>query len=88
MKELYWVIEFDNYEDENNTLYFKNFDIAFQNYKKIKEEHQKDKEFTVCENPNNSFYQCSWYDSRYNEYNTFVTLGQRTMPKVWDEIIF
>ena len=91
MKELYWVIKVDNYEDESYTLYFKNFDIAFQNYEKIKKEHQNDEDFEVCEQPNNAndaFYQCSWYDSRYNEYNTFITLTQKTMPKVWNKIVF
>lgn len=77
----YWAIILDNYEGESKIIYFENYDIAKTNFVLLKMKNKHQPEFEVEKNF------CSWFDSKYNEYSTSVTLELKKFEIV-NTIIF
>lgn len=77
----YWALILDNYECADDIFYFANYDIAKQNFDVICENYKNYKEFKKTDK------RCSWFDPKYNEYSTFVSLTEREID-IYNEIIF
>ena len=83
MKEIKtWSLELDNFEGESYTLYFENYNIAKQNFDVICKKFKNYEEFEIINGTT-----CTWFDSSYNEYSTYITLKE-SIIKFYDHIIF
>lgn len=82
MNKKYWALVMDNFEGQDDILYFKNYEIARENFEVICEKLSKNKEFFRW---HDSY--CEWFDPRYNEYSTYVFLCERELT-IHDKIIF
>jgi hypothetical protein len=81
MKNDIWKIVLENYQDEDTTCYFENYEIAKKNFNRLKDLNKDMPEFEIDGNT------MSWYDCGYNEYSTYVYLLQGA-PKIYNKIIF
>jgi len=78
-----WRISLDNYMGEDDTIYFKNYEIAKKNFDRLCELNKDMPEFKINLKENTM----SWFDHGYNEYSTRIYLFQGG-PKFYDEIVF
>jgi hypothetical protein len=76
-----WKIVLENYQGEDATCYFENYEIAKKNFNCLRDSNKDMPEFEIDDNT------ISWYDCHYNEYNTFIYLSQGG-PKIYNKIIF
>lgn len=79
---LYWAIIRDNFEGEDDILYFENYEIAKKNFEILCEKNKDQDEFYRSDNG------AKWFDSCYNEYSTYINLVQTGLPIIHNEIIF
>lgn len=73
-----------NYKGEDYTVYFENYEIAKKNFDRL---HELNKDMPEFNSDYSNKIEMSWFDSQYNEYNTFVYL-LHGVPKIYNEIIF
>ena len=82
-KQKYWCLVLDNYHDTDDTIYFIDYATAKANFDKIVELHREHEYFTLDDDTS-----CSWFDPRYNEYETSVYIIEEELPKIHTDIIF
>ena len=83
MKNNIWKIVLENYEGEDDTIYFENYEIAKKNFNRLWDLNKDMPEFAIDYNEDSM----GWFDCQYNEYSTFVSLLQGG-PKIYNEILF
>lgn len=75
-KEFYWCLVFDNYHDTDHIEYFDTKEHAIAAFEEICEVCKNHEEFERWSDG------CSWFDSTYNEYSTYIWLCEETMPGI------
>jgi len=83
MENNIWKIVLANYQGEDDTIYFENYEIAKKNFNRLWDLNKDMSEFRI----NSGESIMSWYDCSYNEYGTSVYLRQGA-PKIYNKIIF
>lgn len=81
-KEKYWAIVCQNFHGDDDIYYFTSYEVAKQNFDRIVEKYQDEDEFECNDNS------CTWFDDSYNEFDTFINLLEKPMPKIYNNIIF
>lgn len=84
MKNIY-RIHLHNYQGEDTTTeFYRNKQRAYERFNKLQQEGQQKDEFEE-EEEENTLEACSWFDSSYNEYSTYISLDKCSLDDIFSD---